>query len=160
MEENGRRRLDVEELLLTICLVLILAVSLLQVIIRRIPGINSLTWAEEFCRFIWIFSVFLSLPYCIKHKSMLRVDAALKKLPMRAQSVLAVVSDACVFAVLAALTVGSVIVVCARFASGETSPAMLVPMWILYALMLLGYAAGSVRALQTLIDDIRKRRAE
>ena len=51
-----------EEFLLVILLVVIACVSLLQVIIRKIPWIPSLTWAEEFCRFCWIWSVFLSLP--------------------------------------------------------------------------------------------------
>ena len=46
-----------EEFLLVILLVVIACVSLLQVIIRKIPWIPSLTWAEEFCRFCWIWSV-------------------------------------------------------------------------------------------------------
>ena len=55
-----------EETFLIIMLVLIACVSMAQVIIRKIPGMASLTWAEEICRFFWIWSVFVSLPYTIK----------------------------------------------------------------------------------------------
>ena len=42
---------------------LIAVVSLMQVIVRNIETLPALKWAEEFCRFCWIGSVFLSLPY-------------------------------------------------------------------------------------------------
>ena len=51
-----------EETLLVICLVLIACVCLVQVIIRNIPWIPSLQWAEEFCRFAWIWSVVILVP--------------------------------------------------------------------------------------------------
>ena len=46
---------------MVVFLVLITVVSLMQVIVRNIEVIPSLTWAEEFCRFCWIGSVFLSM---------------------------------------------------------------------------------------------------
>lgn len=55
-----------EETFLVILLILISCVSLLQVIIRKIPFIPALTWAEELCRFLWIWSVFISLPYTLR----------------------------------------------------------------------------------------------
>ena len=70
-----------EETLLVICLVLIACVCLIQVIIRNIPWIPSLQWAEEFCRFAWIWSVFLSLPYTIRKGTMLRVNVLLDLMP-------------------------------------------------------------------------------
>ena len=50
-----------EEYLMVLFLVLITCVMMLQVVIRKIPFIPSFTWAEEFCRFMWIMSVFISL---------------------------------------------------------------------------------------------------
>ena len=53
--------LHFEEFFMVVFLVLITVVSLMQVIVRNIEVIPSLTWAEEFCRFCWIGSVFLSM---------------------------------------------------------------------------------------------------
>ena len=63
--------LHFEEFFMVVFLVLITVVSLMQVIVRNIEVIPSLTWAEEFCRFCWIGSVFLSLPYTIRNISRL-----------------------------------------------------------------------------------------
>ena len=73
--------LHLEETFLVVMLVLIAGVTMLQVIVRKIPGMASLTWAEELCRFLWIWSVFLSLPYTIRTDSMLRVGVLKDLLP-------------------------------------------------------------------------------
>lgn len=73
--------LHFEECLMVILLVLITVVSLMQVIVRNIETLPALKWAEEFCRFCWIGSVFLSLPYTIRSVSMLRVCVLLDLLP-------------------------------------------------------------------------------
>ena len=73
--------LHLEETFLVVMLVLIAGVTMLQVIVRKIPGMASLTWAEELCRFLWIWSVFLSLPYTIRTDSMLPVSYTHLTLP-------------------------------------------------------------------------------
>lgn len=70
-----------EECFMVVLLVLIAVVSLMQVIVRNIETLPALKWAEEFCRFCWIGSVFLSLPYTIRNVSMLRVCVLLDLLP-------------------------------------------------------------------------------
>ncbi len=62
-----------EETLMIILLIIIACVTMIQVIVRKVPWLTSLTWAEEFCRFMWIWSVFISLPYTIRMENMLRV---------------------------------------------------------------------------------------
>ena len=145
-----------EEFLLTVCLLLILAVSFLQVVVRKIPGINALTWAEEFCRFMWIFSVFLSLPYCIKQGSLLRVEFLRSAAGPKGQKAFDLAADALVFLSMAGLAIASVGVVVNRYISAELSPAMLFPMWVLYGLMLLCYIMGALRALQRIISKRRQ----
>lgn len=149
-----------EELLLTICLLLILSVSFVQVIIRKIPGVSALTWAEEFCRFLWICSVFLSLPYCLKKGSMLKVGLLASSLGERVRRIIEYAVDFINFAVMTCLSIVSIGVVLARFESGELSPAMLLPMWILYGFMLFCYILASVRGAQKLIADFKRNGGE
>ena len=90
-----------EESFMVVMLVLIACVSMLQVIVRKIPGMSSLTWAEEFCRFMWIWSVFISLPYTILNENMLRVGVLKDMLPDKVKKVVNIVVDvvtmACMF---------------------------------------------------------------
>ena len=146
-----------EETLLVIFLVVIACVSLFQVAARNLPWLSALTWAEEFCRFCWIGSVFLSLPYTIQRGSMLRVNALMQLLPPRAGKGLELAVDLAVMAAMGLLAVCSVGVVGDIFASGETSPAMKWPMWCVYALMLSGYVLGFLRGVQRFADRLRKK---
>ncbi len=137
-----------EEFLLVVLLVLISCVMMLQVIVRKIPFLDPLQWAEEFCRFMWIMSVFLSLPYTIRKSNMLRVNVLIDLLPQVARKVVNLVVDLVVAGSMGLLAWYSVGVVKDIAASGEPSPAMLWPMAIIYAVMLIGYALGALRGLE------------
>lgn len=143
-----------EEFLLVILLVVISCVSLIQVIIRNIPSIPSLTWAEEFCRFCWIWSVFLSLPYTIRKGSMLRVCVMLDLLPNVLRKIVNIAVDIATTASMGLLAYHSVSVVGSIMASGETSPAMVWSMWVVYSVMLVGFALGTLRGLQQAVIHV------
>ena len=144
-----------EETLLIILLVLISCVELAQVIIRNIPWIPALTWAEEFCRFCWIWSVFLSLPFTIRKASMLRVSVLLDVFPDKAKKILNIAVDLIISACMLILGTNSIAVIQKIMKSGETSPAMVWPMWIVYSVMLIGFMGGFLRGLQQAYLHIR-----
>jgi TRAP-type C4-dicarboxylate transport system permease small subunit len=143
-----------EEALLVILLVVIACVSLLQVIVRKLPFIPSLTWAEEFCRFMWIWSVFLSLPYTIRKSNMLRVSVLLDMLPQVARKIINILVDLITAGCMLLLAVYSVQVVRDIMLSGETSPAMQWPMWIVYLVMLIGFVWAFLRGIQMAVIHV------
>ena len=143
-----------EEFLLIIFLILITAVTFIQVIVRKMPWIPSLTWAEEFARFVWIWSVFLSLPYTIRKCTMLRVTVLLDLLPQTARKTLDILVDRCTISCMGLFFYYSIPVVTERYISGETSPAMLWPMWTIYAFMVIGFGLGTLRGIEMLIRHI------
>ena len=144
-----------EEAMMVILLVVITCVTFLQVVIRKIPWIPALTWAEEFCRFCWIWSVFLSLPYTIRKGSMLRVTVLLDLLPMKLRNVVNIIVDVINTACMAMLAYFSVEVVNGIKESGECSPAMLWPMWIVYSMMLIGLTLAALRGIQQIVIHVK-----
>lgn len=144
-----------EETILAVLLIVITCVSFLQVVIRKVPWIPALTWAEEFCRFCWIWSVFLSLPYTIRRGSMLRVTALLDIMPHALRQIMNLIVDVLITVSMALLAVHSVTVVNDIKTSAEASPAMLWPMWLVYSVMLIGFALAVFRGVQQLITHIR-----
>ena len=146
-----------EEYLMIFCLVAITGVMFVQVIIRKLPWIPALKWAEEFCRFAWVWSVFLSLPYTIKHAGMLRVTALMDILPMGARRVLNVMVDIIIIAAMGMLLYYAVPLVGDRYLSGETSPALAWPMWVMYSFMILGFGLGVFRGMQRLARHLSAR---
>lgn len=143
-----------EETLMIILLIIITLVSFVQVIIRNIPWIPSLKWAEELCRFCWIWSVFLSLPYTLRRCSMLRVTVLLDAMPQTLRKIFNIFVDLVNLAVMAFLFYYSIPVFTSRVTSAEFSPAMRWPMWIIYLSLIVGFGLAVIRGLQTLIDHI------
>lgn len=141
--------------MMVLLLVLIACVELIQVIVRNLPFIPALTWAEEFCRFCWIWSVFVSLPYTIRRGSMLRVSVLLDLFPPKVRNMINILVDLVTGGAMLLLGWHAVGVVRSIFLSGETSPAMLWPMWIVYSIMLLGFFLGVLRSLQQAYIHIR-----
>lgn len=144
-----------EETLLIILLVMISCVELAQVIARNVPFIPALKWAEEFCRFCWIWSVFLSLPYTIRKASMLRVSVLLDVFPTKVKNAINIVVDLITAATMCLLGVNSISVIQRIMKSAETSPAMKWPMWIIYSVMLVGFLFATLRGLQQAYLHIR-----
>lgn len=137
-----------EEIFLVVFLVLISCVSLLQVIFKKVPFLTPLTWSDEFCRYMWIWTVFLSLPYTIRKGSMLRVSVLLDTMPQVMRKTINIAVDLITTACMGLLAYHSVKVVTDIYASGETSTAMVWPMWIVYSFMLAGFALATLRGLQ------------
>lgn len=144
-----------EETFLVILLILISCVSLLQVIIRKIPFIPALTWAEELCRFLWIWSVFISLPYTLRKNNMLRVGVLMDLLPNVLHKIVNIVVDVINTACMGLLGYWSFFVVRDIMLSNETSPAMVWPMWFVYVFMLIGFVLGTIRGAQQIVLHIK-----
>ena len=135
-----------EETFLVVMLVLIACVSMLQVIVRKIPGMSSLTWAEEFCRFMWIWSVFISLPYTIRMENMLRVGVLKDLLPDFLKKIVNLAVDIVTMLSMAYLNIAR---------SNEISPAMQWHMSFVYVFMVIGFFLGAVRGIQMILIHIR-----
>ena len=148
LEEN------LEEILMVILLGAIALVIFAQVIARLFD--KGFPWAEEFCRFCWIGSVFLSLPYTIRNVSMHRVCVLMDLLPQKVHKIINILVYFVTAACMALLAWHSVGVVAYMMKSGEMSPAMRWPMWAVYSTMLAGFVLGTLRGIQQGILHIRR----
>lgn len=147
--------LHFEESILIFFLVAISCVELVQVVARNVSFMPSLTWAEELCRFLWIATVFVSLPYTIRTVTALRVTALIELLPWKIENVINILIDVFTCAVLAVLAYFSIDVFEGVYRNGEVSPAMLLPMWIMYVFVVAGFSLGALRSLQMAIIHIK-----
>ncbi len=141
-----------EETLLVIFLILISFVSLLQIIARKFFG--SLPWPEEFDRYCWIWTVFISLPYTIRKGNMLRVNVLVDLLPSKVRNAINLVVDAIIGTVMFLLLRSSFTVIQNAINSQRKSPAMQLPMYVVYLCLVVGFGLGLVRSIQMFIIHI------
>lgn len=144
-----------EETILIFLLVLISCVALVQVVARNVPFIPSLSWAEELNRFAWIATVFLSLPYTFRTSSTLRVTAVVDILPWKMCNVMGIIVDIFTAIMMAIMSYAGFAVLQRIIESGETSPAMLWPMWIMYLIVFIGFTLGGLRNIQMCVIHIK-----
>jgi TRAP-type C4-dicarboxylate transport system permease small subunit len=127
-----------EETILVVLLVVINFVMLAQIIARYIFN-DSMSWPEEFCRYCYVWTVFLSISYTIAKGSMLRVSVVMDLFPAKIQSTIRVLCDLIMLALFwvffrhAVSVVGHI-----KNVTHEISSAMRIPMWIVYMSVLAG----------------------
>ncbi len=136
-----------EEALLTILLILITATTTYSVVMRYVLN-NALSWAEEITRFFFIWSAFLSIGLCIKRQSSIRFDILLNALSEKYRDILQIGVNVFLVLVFIYWVNGAVSVTKTLINNGQTSPALLIPMWTVYGASVVGFALGIIRSVQ------------
>lgn len=142
-----------EEAFMVVGLVLISVICLIQVICAKLHF--GLTWSEEFCRFVWIWCVFISVPYTIRNSSMLRVSVILDLLPQKLRKIVNICVNVIILATMVLMAYYSIEVVSFIRSSGELSAALRLPIWLIYASMTVGFVLAVVRAVQQVYFSIK-----
>ncbi|KEJ93016.1 TRAP transporter small permease [Synergistes jonesii] len=146
---------SLEESIMVVLLVAISAVMLAQIFARYVFN-SSMSWPEEFCRYCYVWSVFISLGYTIRRGSMLRVGIVMDMLPAAISNSVKILCDAVMLALFAVFFRHSLLVVDnIKNVTGEISSAMQIPMWIMYMCAVIGFALAAVRTVQSLVNGVR-----
>ncbi len=143
-----------EETILAFLLALISLIMLLQVFMRYIVN-QSFTWAEEFCRYCYVWTGFLSLGYAVRNGNMLRVGVVMDLLPLALRKIIAIMVNVLCLVFFAVFFMNAIGVVRAIAQMGQTSPAMGWPMSVVYACTVIGFGLGALRTVQAIISQLR-----
>ena len=143
-----------EETILLILLVLMTAIMGVQIVSRYVFQ-NSLTWSEELVRYMFVWSAFLGVPFCIKHGLSIKVDQFRNLFPIPLQKVLMYIDKIIIFLLFLVLFIYSFTVVRATYLSGQTSPAMQLPMWTVQISVTVSSLLSMIRSIQNLSHLVR-----
>ena len=143
-----------EETILLILLVLMTCIMGIQIVSRYVFQ-NSLTWSEELVRYMFVWSAFLGVPFCIKHGLSIKVDQFRNLFPIPLQKVLMYIDKIIIFLLFLVLFIYSFKVVRATYLSGQTSPAMQLPMWTVQISVTVSSLLSMIRSIQNLSHLVR-----
>ena len=143
-----------EETILLILLVLMTAIMGVQIVSRYVFQ-NSLTWSEELVRYMFVWSAFLGVPFCIKHGLSIKVDQFRNLFPVPLQRILMYIDKIIIFVLFLVMFIYSCLVVKASYLSGQTSPAMQIPMWIVQLSVCVSSLLSMMRSIQNFVNLIR-----
>ncbi|MDO5061559.1 MAG: TRAP transporter small permease [Peptostreptococcaceae bacterium] len=142
-----------EEALLVLLLASISIVMMAQIIARTFFA--SMTWPEEFSRYCYIWSVFLSIGYTIKKGNMLRVGVVMDLLPQKLRKINEIFMDLIMLVLFLVLFRYAIAYTVKLRGTGQFSPAMHIPMWLMYCSTILGYGLACVRTVQVIVKHIK-----
>jgi len=143
-----------EESILVALLVMIACVMGLQVFMRKVMN-NSLSWPEEFCRYCYVWTCFLTVAYTVRHGNMLRVTVVADLFPKAARKIMYICINVLCLVVFCVFFVNAIGVVKTLTVIGQTSTAMRLPMYLVYLCTVLGFGLASLRTVQAIYKQIR-----
>lgn len=143
-----------EEAVLAFLLIAMTLILGLQILFRYVFG-NSLTWSEELVRYLFVWSTFLGVPYCIKHGKSLKVLQVLEILPKKVRRVVIIVDVFIMLAFFIVLFVASSNVVIKAFLDGQKSPALGIPIYMVYLSVVVGSMLSIFRIFQKILSVCR-----
>lgn len=139
-----------EESIMLVLLAIMVIVMGLQVFMRYILN-SSLAWPEEFTRYCFIWFVFLGIGYGIRYDIHIRVNIFETFFP-KIEKALRIIQDLvflgfCLYMIKPAYS-GILMMI----KTGQHSPAMQVPMYVVYCSLLFGIALALFRLIQKYIN--------
>ncbi len=128
------------------------ALVMLQIFMRYVLG-TPLSWSEELCRMLLVWSGFFSIGYCAKKVTTIRLDTILLLMPVGMQRVVMTITTLLMITLLVFLANGAFTLVKNTANIGSVMAGLLIPQYWLYVGPLLGLCLGAFRFAQYLITS-------
>lgn len=142
-----------EEVLLFIFSTIMVSVIFLQVAMR-VSG-NSLSWSEELGRYCFIWLVYIGISYGVKKQRHIKVDVMLLLLKGKAKLALAVISNLLFLFFSVYVVINGYDIAAQLLSFGQQSPALHIPMGLVYMATPVGFALTAIRLVQNLIVQFK-----
>lgn len=138
---------NLEEFIMCILLIAMACIMMIQVIARFVFS-NSLGWSEELTRYLFVWSTFLSISYCIRKNLTIRIDMIVEALPKAVKKIFYIVVDLIQLVMFAYLVQPSFTYLQRTIENNQVSTAMGIPMQVIYVAPLIGFILAVIRCIQ------------
>ena len=142
-----------EGTIMLVMLILITAVMSAQIVARYFFQ-SPMSWPEEFSRYCYIWTVFLSLGFTLKHGNMLRVSVVVDLFPNIVRNLIGLCVNVLLLVVFAVFFYNALIRTNFVRGTGQVSPAMRVPTWLMFCSTVIGFGLGVLRLAQACYFDV------
>lgn len=142
-----------EEILLVTIFAVMVSVIFTQVIMRMFG--NSLSWSEELGRYCFIWLVYIGISYGVKKQRHIKVDVMLLILKGKTRILLSILANL-IFLVFCIVVVQYGFDIAIKLLNfGQKSPALQIPMGLVYMATPIGMGLAGVRIIQNLIVQFK-----
>lgn len=143
-----------EEVFLVLFSVIMVIVIFLQVFMRYVME-NSLSWSEELARYCFIWLVYIGISYGVKKQRHIKVDVLLLLFKDKGKLIFNIISNILFLGFAIFVVIYGYGMTEKMLQWGQTSPALKVPMGIVYLAAPAGMGLTAIRLIQNLILQIK-----
>ncbi len=143
-----------EELLLMLLLTIMAMVMGIQVVARYVFN-YSLTWSEEITRYMFVWSAFLSISYCIKKQISIKIEQIVSMLPTKLHAIFKIIEKLVMLVFFVYMIKYAYNFMQASVISGQISPACRIPMYFIQVAPLVGFILTIIRLIQGLVFEFK-----
>ena len=144
----------VEELIAVIGLSAMTVITLVAVFFRYVLQ-SPIIWSEEAARYLMVWSTMLGISIATRQKAHLGIDIFVSMAPKKLQRALEIFSTLMMIVMLVFLTIISIVFIQSAIRTGNVSPMLRIPFYIIYLALPLGFGLSAVRSIQDLVDVIK-----
>jgi TRAP-type C4-dicarboxylate transport system permease small subunit len=138
---------NLEEFLLVLFLAAMAVIMGIQVLARYVLGM-SLSWSEEVARYLFVWSGFLSVSYCTKKCVSIKIEQFVASFPKRWKAALKVLNHTIELVLFLYLLPFAWDYFYSAVVSGQKSPALGLPMYLVQAAPMTGFVLCAFRVVQ------------
>lgn len=138
---------NLEEFLLVLFLAAMAVIMGIQVLVRYVLGM-SLSWSEEVARYLFVWSGFLSISYCTKKCVSIKIEQFVASFPKRWKAALKVINHTIELVLFLYLLPFAWNYFYSAVISGQKSPALGLPMYLVQAAPMTGFVLCAFRVVQ------------
>lgn len=138
---------NLEEFLLVLFLAAMAVIMGIQVLARYVLGM-SLSWSEEVARYLFVWSGFLSISYCTKKCVSIKIEQFVASFPKRWKAALKVINHTIELVLFLYLLPFAWNYFYSAVISGQKSPALGLPMYLVQAAPMTGFMLCAFRVVQ------------
>lgn len=143
-----------EEFIMMVFCAIMACIMIIQVAARYLFK-ASLSWSEELTRFMFIWSAFLSISYCIRKRLSIQITLLIDAFPFKVKYLVIMLVDVICLALYAYLTPQAISYLGQTITNGQLSTALRLPMWVIYLAPCVGFGLSMLRSLQMLFLDFK-----
>lgn len=137
-------------------MMIVMSIVVFWQVVCRFVLKSSLTWSEEFCRYLLVWISFLGGAYGVRTGAHLGVEAFMLLFPKKVQKVVRIIVDVLCIILCATIMKFGIDIVKTQLLRMQLSPAMRIPMAYMYMSVPVGMFLFIIRYLQKMWDDIKK----
>lgn len=145
---------NIEEFLMLVFLGAMTLIMGIQVFSRYVLKM-SLSWSEELTRYLFIWSGFLSVSYCTRRCVSIKIEQFVAIFPKRGRAMFKVVNHTVELILFIYLLPFAWKYFYSAVLSGQTSPALGLPMYYVQAAPMTGFALCAFRVLQRWVIEFQ-----